>query len=373
MNEVWIAGFEILTALGPNIKHTWDNILQKKSAIKSISRFNTTNYISKVGAYIENLEKTDNDSLLFSLLTRLLSNLPFPLPQESILLTATTKAGIDILSKNLSLEKVKQSLPFYALSWIGNYLKIKPFLNINAACASSTIAIAKGASLVSKGLVDAVIIVCFDLLSEFVHAGFSSLRALSPSACKPFDCKRQGLTLGEGGAILLLTNPKTAKKYGLKCLGTVVGWGVSNDAFHLTAPHPKGAGLVLAIKKAFKIAKINPSDIAMIHAHGTGTVYNDKMELEAFKNFFKNTPIFSLKGAIGHTLGAAGGIEVALTLKALASKIIPATIGCKEPEIEQITTENITIQNNPKYALKTNSGFGGINAALILKTGVNGN
>jgi len=165
-------------------------------------------------------------------------------------------------------------------------------------------------------------------------SGFSALKALSPFPCRPFDRDRKGLSLGEGAAALLLMNAARARRENRNQLGTVLGWGIANDATHITAPAKSGRGLVLAIDQALRSANRKPEEITAISAHGTGTVYNDLTELTAFRQVFgqRKMPIYSIKGAIGHTLGAAGGIEIILGLKSLSNRMIPPTIGFSNPE-----------------------------------------
>jgi 3-oxoacyl-[acyl-carrier-protein] synthase II len=152
-------------------------------------------------------------------------------------------------------------------------------------------------------------------------------------------------------------------------MGTICGWGMTNDATHITAPARDGSGLVLAISQALRSSKLPSDAISAVCAHGTGTIYNDMMEITAFKKIFsdRKTPIFSIKGAIGHALGAAGGIEVAVGLKTLSCMKMPPTIGLRKPMDEAegwASPEPVSFSG--KYLLTTNSGFGGINAALIL-------
>ena len=162
------------------------------------------------------------------------------------------------------------------------------------------------------------------------------------------------------------------KKDNLSPLGRILGWGVSNDATHITAPAQDACGLIMAIRQALKTANLNEQNIAAINAHGTGTVYNDLMELNAFRQIFgkHGIPVHSVKGSIGHTMGAAGGIEVALGLKALSAGVIPPTVGFSDPE----NGAEGLLSSEPKAIagdclLTTNSGFGGINAAIILSKG----
>jgi 3-oxoacyl-[acyl-carrier-protein] synthase II len=257
------------------------------------------------------------------------------------------------------------------LAWLASRLGLSdPGVNVNSACASSTMAVARAAAMIGSGRADAVIVVCVDLVSEFVFSGFSSLQALDPAGCRPFDRNRNGLSLGEGGAALLMMSAEKARREGVRGIGSVVGWGAANDAAHVTAPARDGRGLIQSVRLALGKASIGPDDIAAINAHGTGTVYNDEMEVTAFEAVFgsRRIPLNSIKGAIGHTLGAAGGIEVAVGVRSLADGTLPPTAGFAEPmELRGFPVSPFPQPIDGAYLLSTNSGFGGINAALVLK------
>ena len=294
---------------------------------------------------------------------------------DTLLITATTKADIEQVEGLLHGQpaNVEEMIPVNTPLSIAAALGLSHRgININAACASSTIAVARAAAMISSGRAESILVCGLDVVTDFVFSGFSCLRALDPAPCKPFDVRRRGLTLGEGAAALLLMNAERAGKEGLPNLGTVVGWGAGNDAAHITAPARDGSGLVRAISSALKTAGLDAADIAAINAHGTGTVYNDAMELTAFRRIFgeRTLPVCSVKGAIGHTLGAAGGIEIAVSLKSLSSKLLPPTTGLTVPESRAealVSSESQSITGD--YILTTNSGFGGINAAVILEKG----
>ncbi len=371
---VWVTDTTSVTALGRNLEVFWQRLLSGDSGITPVKRFSVNGYRSRFAACIEDLDCTGRRSAFHDLLLRLFDQMG-PIPTDARLYTATTKAGID------NLERMRRNEPFDAsdilLSAISNQVRKRLGLthagmNISAACASSAIAVAKGAALISAGRAECVLICCIDLVTEFVFSGFSALGALSPNPCMPFDLKRRGLTLGEGAASLLLMNSERAKKEGRPHLGSIVGWGVANDAFHVTAPASDGRGLVAAVKKALARAHLTPEAVTAICAHGTGTVYNDQMELTAFDQVFstRKMPVYSIKGAIGHTMGAAGGIEVAMGLKTLSEGIAPPTVGFSRGEdrtLGRVSSEAAEIKGN--FLLTTNSGFGGINAALILEKG----
>ncbi len=371
IREVQITDATMVTALGDNLRDSWQRLLSGKTAVRRVTRFPVENYSSKYAACIADLKRCDGGSMIRPLLDRLFTEMA-PVPPDSLLITATAKAGIDNLEKSQSGKPAK--IEDISLSSISRFVSrklglIEQGFNISAACASSAIALAQGAGLIALGRADVVLVCCIDLVAEFTFSGFSALKALSPVPCKPFDRDRQGLSLGEGAAALLLMSRDRAKQENRPPLGNVVGWGVASDATHITAPDKEGCGLEQAILSSLKRAGLASEAVAAVSAHGTGTVYNDLMELTAFRKVFgkRRIPVYSVKGAVGHCLGAAGGVEVAMALQALSSKEIPPTVGLTHPMSEAkgwVSREPLSISGD--YLLTANSGFGGINAALVL-------
>ncbi|MDY6790997.1 MAG: beta-ketoacyl-[acyl-carrier-protein] synthase family protein [Thermodesulfobacteriota bacterium] len=377
MKQVLITDAVTITSLGNDLEQLWQGLMSGKTGIKTVRHFPVENYTSKYAACIEDLVllgTRNKNSRIRALLDRLLANM-FPVPADSFLITATTKSGIDNLEQLCRENRTdtQDILLSTILDIVSQKLKLTAKgTNINAACASSTIAIAHGAARIASGKVNSVLVCCIDIITEFIFSGFSSLKALSSFPCRPFSRTRCGLTPGEGAAAILLMSEDRAKKENLRSLGRVVGWGVSNDATHITAPAQDASGLTRAVGQALKRANLKKQDIGAISAHGTGTVYNDLMELNAFRQIFgeHQVPVYSVKGSIGHTMGAAGGIEVALGLKALSTGVVPPTVGFSDPEDG---TKGL-LSSKPKvistdFLLTTNSGFGGINAAIILAKG----
>lgn len=366
-----ITNASTVTAMSESLDGLWRGLLAGKTAIRPVNRFPVKNYSAGIAGCIEGLNPSGSRSMLHSLCDRLFRNWA-SVPSDTLLITATTKAGIDHLEKVSTCQSgdiqdiLPSSLPAIISEKLG--LDSRGF-NVSAACASSTIAVAQAAALISSGSADVVLVCCLDLTTEFIFSGFSALRALSPLPCRPFDRDRNGLSLGEGAAALLLMSRQRAKQEHRIPMGTIHGWGIANDATHITAPARDGCGLVQAISRALQISGIAADEIHAVCAHGTGTIYNDLMELTAFRQIFKNrkVPVFSIKGAIGHTLGAAGGIEVAVGMKALSCQVMPPTIGLRMPmdeAMDWVSTEPVSFSGD--YLLSTNSGFGGINAALVL-------
>ncbi|MBN1905684.1 MAG: beta-ketoacyl-[acyl-carrier-protein] synthase family protein [Deltaproteobacteria bacterium] len=331
-------------------------------------------YYAGVASCIEGLEQGGNRSLVYELIDRVLENTGI-VPSDTFLITASTKAGIDRIVDSVKKppSDYSDSFPQHIADYICDRFSLSgETLHISAACASSTVAIARGAALIKSGRYDSVLICCYDLVTEFVFSGFCSLQAMSPAACKPFDKNRKGMSIGEGAATLLLMNEKKARELGKKTMGIISGWAVTNDATHITRPDKDGCGLALAIEKSALMAGINTDSISAICAHGTGTLYNDSMELAAYKNVFgsRNIPVFSVKGAIGHTLGAAGGIEAAVSLKCLMHGVIPPTTGFTDPDPDAAgLVSSGPVKTDIRCILSTNSGFAGVNASVIMERG----
>lgn len=244
-----------------------------------------------------------------------------------------------------------------------------PVQCVSIACVSGLLAIQQGALLIQEDKADLVFVVGVDLCSDFVLSGFTVLRSLDPEGCRPFDAGRKGLSLGEGaGAVALARRERLA----LPAL-TVTGWGSSNDANHLTGPSRDGSGLALAMNRALRKAGVAPRDIDFVHAHGTGTSYNDAMEGMALRAVFGNPapPYCSSKGLFGHTLGAAGLLETIVCLIAARHQLLPGTprLECPDPSVPDSLLRTPRRVESLRRILKLNAGFGGVNAALVLEWG----
>lgn len=374
IEKIWIARAEIVTALGNSLQETWERLIGGFCGIGTIHRFAADKYSNPIGACIRDLAPSPDRSMICSLLEKLLLKLG-PLSPETALITATTKLGIDNLEKHRKKEitRIEDALPVSMPGFVSHKLNLKQEgVNVSASCASSTIAIAQASAMISSGMADTVLICCADIITEFTFSGFSALKILSPFPSKPFDRNRDGITLGDGAAALLLMSEKYAREKGYPCLAVVKGWGSASDAFHIISPATDGSGLLAAVYQAFHRAGITHKHVSGISAHGTGTIYNDNMELAVIGRIFgeRKVPVYSIKGTIGHTLGASGGIEVALAVKALEHRIIPPTVGLQKPEREAegyVSTQPVTFTGD--YLLTCNSGFGGINAAIVLEKG----
>lgn len=246
-----------------------------------------------------------------------------------------------------------------------------PVHTVSSACASGSLALALAADLVLSGEVDLALAAGYDLWSDFVHAGFDALGALSARPPAPFRGDRAGLVLGEAAAAAVLA-PEGARRGRVR--GRLLGAGLSGDARHITAPDAEGGGVARAIATALAEAGLSAADVDLISAHGTGTLHNDAMEsralVRALGSALPGLPVHTVKPIVGHTLGAAGLLEALVALEALARGLAPPTLTSDVPDpdcaVLHVPTAGPVPLSRARTALKLSSGFGGSNAVLVL-------
>lgn len=269
-----------------------------------------------------------------------------------------------------SMDAVDRYLQGNLASVVHSFLETQgPSITVVNACASGADAVGIAMAWIQAGLCDMAIAGGSDEMNRVPLCGFGSLGILSDALCAPFDRDRTGLNLGEGAGVLLLENEASLKKRGKKPRAVISGYGTANDAYHLTKPEPQGKGLERAVVTALKQAKINPSEISFINAHGTATQDNDAVESSVIHRLFGSQIKFlSTKGFTGHTLGAAGALEACFSVLALEQGWIPASVGfnVQDPEIP-MTPVRETTEIKGRFALSTSLGFGGCDAALVLE------
>jgi len=373
--KVVIAAADAATSYGWGMEACWQGLLSRRSAISPVRHFDTSAFQSKDAGIITELPLQPGGSRVMAMLTPLLGKAAAAVPPDAVCLLATTIGEIEYLERSAADggSGAEESCPSRLLLKILAMKGLqKPGAVVSSACASAGVAIAEGAMMIADGEEDCVLVVACDGVSEFIYSGFSSLLALDSGGARPFDRNRGGLSVGEAAGYLLLMNEERALQEGRKIFGEISGWGLSNDAHHMTGPSLNGEGLAKAINQALAGACIEKKEVASISAHGTGTLYNDAMEMKAFKAVFgtARVPTYSIKGAIGHTMAAAGLVEAIIALKSLQEQKIPPTVGPRDIDEEAqgwVSMESAAAPGN--YALSTNSGFGGVNSALLLKRG----
>jgi len=246
-----------------------------------------------------------------------------------------------------------------------------PRLALSLSCASGASALATAAELLLHGRATRILVVGYDVISPFAWSGLCSLRTMTKEKVRPFDLHRSGTIFSEGAAALLLERLEEGEAHAVKPLAFLTGWATGNNGFHLTAPAPRGAGSAFVMREALKRAGLTASHIDHINAHGTGTQPNDETETQAIQDIFgssaPNIPVTSVKGTVGHLLGAAGALEAVVSVLSLQHNLIPPTANYETPDpacdLDIVTSPRTAIL---RHVLSNSAGFGGCNAAVIL-------
>ena len=255
-----------------------------------------------------------------------------------------------------------------------------PNFSLSTACSSASDAIGMAYRLIQSNQIHAM--VCGGAeggVTPLTLSGFSNMKALSKNnedpegASRPFDKNRDGFIMSEGSAMLVLESLDSAQKRGANILAEIIGYGITNDAYHITQPHNDSVGAIKAIELALEDGKINKDEVSYINAHGTSTHYNDMLETQAIKKVFgdnaNNLLVSSTKSMTGHMLGATGAIEIIACMRAMRNAIIPPTINYEtpDPDCDLNYVPNKSIESNVNIALSNSFGFGGHNSVLALK------
>lgn len=310
-------------------------------------------------------EYTDFEKLiLLSAKKVLLDSEINPSDPKTLFILSTTKGNVDLLREKGTNNLDERLFLWHSAELLRNYFQNpNKAVVVSNACVSGLTAMLTAMRLIKNGDFDHVVVTGGDVVSKFIVSGFQSFLSLSPQPCRPFDRDRDGLTLGEGAATIILTNKKPVNSPAVE----LVTGATSNDANHISGPSRTGEGLFVAIKKTLTGIDEMPG---FISAHGTATPYNDDMESVAFNRAgLQEVPVNSIKGFIGHTLGAAGIIESVIGARCLLQNIVIKTIGLQNPGLVQpVNTVKENLNIPLKSFLKTASGFGGSNAtALFVK------
>ncbi len=357
MNHVVFEQAEILTPLG-NCSETIDNLFHGTGAITEGPCFGVPVAYASFGdtsfrALDLCAEKFKHEIISSAFV-----------PEKTVFIYCAAKGDIRALEQK---ECTQSPLLDEQARLVCDVLAIEPkrIMVVSNACASGNVGIELASDLLQSGAFSQAILFSFDTLSRFVVSGFHALSALSEAGARPFDAERDGLTLGDGAAISLLSYRKAAP-------GDIIvaGCGSSNDANHRTGPSPTGEGLYRAAQAALENANMLSEEVGAIKCHGTATEFNDAMEAKMLDRLFKEgcPPAVSLKGAIGHLSGSSSLVEAALSCAFIKKRTLPKTFGFEKSGVE----ESIGISAQPQQfsrpsVLSLSAGFGGLNSAILLK------
>ena len=406
--RVVITGVGAISPLGLNAKDTWNAIKEGKSGISLIEHFDTTQFSTKFCGAIKNFDSVQamsakearkfDEFIQYGVASAKEAILQAGLLESAIdparigVLMGSGIGGMSVIEKNhqILMEKgPKRITPFFVpgsiINLISGQLSIQygfkgPNLAIVTACTTGLHCIGVSARMIAYGDADVMIAGGAEKASTpLAMAGFSSAKALSTrndapqQASRPWDKDRDGFVLSDGSASLVLEEYEQAKARGAEIIAEIVGFGMSSDAYHITAPPENGAGGAAAMTNAIHDAKVSIEDISYINAHGTSTPVGDLAETLAVKSVFGNQApkimMSSTKSMTGHMLGASGAIETLFCALALKEQIVPATINLESPsegcDLDYVPLQARGVSMN--YSLCNSFGFGGTNGSLLLK------
>ena len=408
MRRVVVTGIGVVSPLGSGNKKNWDALTSGRSGIDLISRFDTTDFPVRIAGEVKDfvaedfIEKKEIKKMdLF--IQYALGAAHFAMEDSGFQVTEDNAERVGVLV-GAGLGGLPSIERYHTALLEGGYRKISPFFipmliinlapghisirygakgpNISSvsACATSTHSIGDAYHIIRRGDADAMIAGGTEsTVTPLGIGGFAVMKALSDrndtpqAASRPFEKNRDGFVMGEGAGIVILEEYELAKKRGARIYAEVAGYGLTGDAYHLTAPAPDGEGAARCMRMALKNAGCNPEDVDYINAHGTSTPMNDLYETMAIKSAFgdhaRKLMVSSTKSMTGHALGAAGGLEAVFTLMAMDMGVVPPTINYQEPdpECDLDYVPNIAREARINAALSNNFGFGGTNATLLFR------
>ena len=406
--RVVITGIGLITPLGIGVNETWEGLCAGKSGIGEITRFDTTNFKTKIAGEVKNFNPEDFLPIKEAKRTELFIAYAIAAARMAVedsglkidssngdrvgVITGCGLGGLGIMERTIvSIDKQgpKRVSPFFIPMMIGNMapgmISIHcgakgPNSSIATACAAGAHAVGNSFKIIQRGAADAMITGGVEaVVTSTCVAGFNAMKALSTrndapeKASRPFERDRDGFIVGEGSGIVILEALENALERGAHIYAEIAGFGMTGDGYHMTSPSPDGDGMIRCMKAAIDDAGIPYGEVDYINAHGTSTQLNDLYETRAVKSVFKDKaysiPISSTKSMTGHLLGGAGGIETAFTALTIHEGVIPPTINHEIPaeECDLDYVPNVARKKNVKIAMTNSFGFGGTNASLIIK------
>ena len=392
MRRVFVTGLGIVSPLGPDSDSNLQSLLCARDAVTTVGSFDVSRTRCKTAGQIPDEWMKDafpqrrsssrlhrSARMVAMALHEARESAKRPCPE--LLIVGTTSGGMsygELYYRRLLATHSRKGLA----RLVGNYMPQKPVLDaLNAnglriptqivanACSSGSNAIGHGFELVRSGLRACVACGGYDPICELVFVGFDSLQAATSEKIRPFDRERSGMVLGEGASFLILESEESTTARGATAVAEVVGYGMANDTYHLTQPHPSGIGPKLAMQRALRSGGIDPEEIDYVNAHGTATIFNDATEGSAISELLDDVHVSSTKSMMGHALGAAGAIEAAFCVLALREQFLPPNInfGKPDPIWKFKVVANASRRAPLRFALSNSIGFGGANATLILR------
>ena len=375
--RVVITGMGVMTPLGDSPSELWQRLLAGESALREWPDLAADGYRCARACRIESFTAEPlrrGRSLAVAAARQSLGHAGLPLPPAGTGVYIGSTLGESEAFERTSAEDAINLADYMAPSFTdgvrAHFGLTGPQQSLATACAAGNYAVGTAFAALRSGQVPVALAGGVEPFSRLSMVGFSRARAMASDTCRPFDVRRNGMMLGEGAAMFVLERADDALQRGIEPLAEVVSLGLSCDAFHPTAPQPQGTGMRAAMQAALTIAGIAPAQIDWVNAHGTGTRASDAAEAKALHELFSSglPPVSGSKGALGHALGAASAIELALCVQGLLTQTVPPTPGHEQPEIEGgIACTPEPRPSRLRWVMNNAFAFGGLNSALLLR------
>jgi 3-oxoacyl-(acyl-carrier-protein) synthase len=371
--KVYIAGMGVVSPAGCGIQSLKNWIKQGGRRIRPLNLFKVSpENLLPVGEVPETFEVLDiprSHQLAFTAAKEAMAGTQTP--PDAVIVGVTTGGILTTEMRLKNRVSDSEAFAFHGAGSVAEYIADKyhckgPVITVSNACSSGTAAIKIALEMLRSGQVRCVLVGGVDSLCRLTYFGFKSLQLIDPVGARPLDKDRRGMSVGEAAAMILLVTGETAPG---DAVVEILGGGLSCDAFHPTSPHPDGKGALKAMRAAIRDSGVSPSDIDYINLHGTGTPDNDLSEAKALRSLFGNRlpPLSSVKGAFGHSLGAAGAVEAVISAISITEGIIPENTGCQIPDRKLgLEPVMVPIEKKVQIVLSNSFGFGGNNAALVM-------
>ena len=388
MTRVLVTGLGAVSPFGNGVKAFWSGLSSGTCAIRPVTVIDAAPFRSRIAAEVPDVpgasrRRSRADRLALAAAREAVEDAGLTMDEreDAALIVGAVGGGMleaeawywtvppgAVVPSNVAA--LRAVLPSTHVDMLGHRLGLRgPRETVVTACSSGAVALAEAAELIADGVVEVAVAGGVDAITRICFMGFNALKLLDPEPCRPFDRDRHGMSIGEGAAFVVLESQAHARARGARVYAELAGHGMTTDAFHVTAPEPKGEGMVRAMRAALTAARVDARAVGYANAHGTATPQNDRIEAHALREVFgeRGLLVSATKSMIGHTMAAAGSLEAVATVLALVHDLLPPTanLTTPDPDVAFDCLPRVAREASVEYALSNSFGFGGQNITLL--------
>ena len=389
MRRVVVTGLGAVTPLGLGVKAYWSGLASGTCALRPLTVIETESFRCRIGGEVPEAvggswRRTRADRLAIAAADEALADAGLGEPERQGAALVVGAVGGGMLEAEAwywaasrgrrarALPAVRSMLPCAHADTLAARFRLGgPRHTVVTACSSGAVALAEAAALIEAGVAETALAGGVDSITRICFMGFNALKLLDPAPCRPFDRDRRGMSIGEGAGFVVLEEETRARARGARVYAELAGYGMTTDAYHVTAPEPDGEGMARAIQAALAQAREEPAVVGYANAHGTGTPQNDRVEARALERVFGEGGLLvsSTKSMIGHTMAAAGSLEAIATVLALGHRVVPPTanLDIPDPEVHFDCVARVSRESAVDCAISNSFGFGGQNVTLLFR------